>query len=185
MAYIFDPDLLQDMCRQNLDLPLQQKLEAITDALDKRCPGRIPARRRWIFKVAGGAMGMLTILYGSMSEYLIFFGSPIPAGGYSGRYWVDIYDIVLTGEMRCYTQGQFEPSIYNPGDMAYLRRGTDKGYRVKSQTWMLEYARGFIPQMLPFGALCSTVTTLDFRSMRQQFWDYGRILMKEILKGKI
>ncbi len=185
MAYIFEPDLLQEICKQHLDLPLQQKFEAISDVLEKRCPGRVPAKKRWIFNVAGGTMGMLTILYGSMSEYLIFFGSPIPAGGYSGRYWADIYDVVLAGEMRCYTQGQFEQAIYGPGDMAFLRRGTDKGYRIRSDTWMLEYARGFIPQMLPFGLLCSTITTLDFRSTRHQLWDYGRILVKELLRGKL
>lgn len=185
MAYIFDPDLLQETCRQNLELPLEEKFEAVTEALDKRCPGRIPTKRRWIFNVAGGAMGMLTVLYGSMSEYVIFYGTPIPTGGYSGRYWADVYDIVLDGEMSCYTQGQFEPAIYKPGDMAYLRKGTDKGYRFKPRTWMLEYARGFIPQMLPFRVFGSTITTLDFRCVRQQLWDYGRILMKETLKGKI
>jgi C-8 sterol isomerase len=50
---------------------------------------------------------------------------------------------------------------------------------------MLQYARGFVPQMLPFGLLCSTMTTLDFRSARHQIWDFGRILVKELLRGKL
>ena len=185
MAYIFDPKDLQEICKKNLSLPLEEKFEAITDALDKQFPGRIRLKRRWIFNVAGGSMGMLTILYGSISEYLILFGTPIGTEGYSGRYWAHVYDIMLDGEMLTYTQGQFTPAIYKPGDMAYLRRGTDKGYRVKDHAWMLEYSRGFIPQMLPFGVLGSMMSTLDFKGMRHQFWDFGGICIRELLRGKI
>jgi hypothetical protein len=185
MPYIFDPDALQEICKQNINLHLEEKLEAIVDALDKRYPRRISTRRRWVYSMAGGSMGMLTLLYASLSEYLIFFGSPIGSEGYSGRYLAHVYDVMLDGEMWCYTRGQLDRAVYKPGDMAFLRRGTDKGYRMKDRAWMLEYARGIIPAMLPFGVLASLIHTMDFKSMRLQFWDYGRMSVREILRGKI
>jgi C-8 sterol isomerase len=186
VAYIFDPDTLQDICRRSLALPLEEKFEAITDDLDKQYPNRIRRKKTWVFKMSGGSMGMLTILYASVTEYLVIFGSPIGSEGYTGRYhWSHVYDILLDGEMRCYARGQFEHAVYKPGDMAFLRKGYDKGYRMKENTWMLEYSRGLIPTMLLFGVLGSLLQTMDFKSARQQFWDFSRICIRELLRGKI
>jgi C-8 sterol isomerase len=186
VANIFDPDTLQDICRKNLGLPLEEKLEAITDDLDKQYPNRIRRKKTWVFKMCGGSLGMLTIMYASITEYLVIFGSPTGSEGYTGRYhWSHVYDILLDGEMRCYARGQFEPAVYKPGDMAFLRKGYDKGYRMKDHTWMLEYCRGLIPTMLLFGVLGSLLQTMDFKSARQQFWDFSRIAIRELLRGKI
>jgi len=186
MSYIFDPDVLHEVCRKHMELPLEEKLEAITGEIESLYPNRIRRRKRWIYNICGGSMGMLTIMYASISEYLIFFGSPIGSEGYSGRYrWSHVYDVMLDGEMWCYTRGQLERVVYKPGDMAYLKKGSDKGYRMKDHAWMLEYSRGLIPAMLPFGALGSLLHTMDFKSVRHQFWDYGRMCVRELLRGKI
>ena len=86
MAHIFDPDTLQDICRKNLALPLEEKLEVITDDLDKEYPNRIRRKKTWVFRMCGGSLGMLTILYASVTEYLVIVGSPIGSEGYTGRY---------------------------------------------------------------------------------------------------
>jgi hypothetical protein len=186
VAYIFDPDILQDICKRNLDLPLEDKFEAITDELDKRYPNRIRRKKRWIFNISGGSMGMLTIMYASLTEYLVIFGTPIGSEGYSGRYcWSHVYDIMLDGEMWCYSRGQFERAVYKAGDMAYLRKGFDKGCRMRDHAWMLEYSRGLVPTMLPFGVFGSLFHTMDFKSARHQFWDFSRICVRELLRGKI
>jgi hypothetical protein len=39
--------------------------------------------------------------------------------------------------------------------------------------------------MLTFGVLGSLMQTMDFKSARQQFWDYGRLTVGELLRGKI
>jgi len=185
MGYIFDPDVLHEIARMGVGLPHDQMFQVVAEELDKRYPGRLRKHRRWIFNVAGGAMGSLTILYASLSEYLIFFGTAIGTEGYSGRYWADVYDVMMDGEMWCYTPGQFEPVVYKPGDMSHLKWREEKGYRAMERSWMLEYSRGWIPLMLPFGVLGSLLQTLDFRSMGRQFRDYGGTCIKELLRGKI
>jgi C-8 sterol isomerase len=186
VAHIFDPDTLQDICRRSLTLPLEEKLEVITDDLDKQYPNRIRRKKTWAFKMCGGSLGMLTILYASVTEYLVVFGTPTGSEGYTGRYhWSHVYDVLLDGEMQCYARGQFEPAVYKPGDMAFLRKGYDKGYRMKGHTWVLEYSRGLIPTMLLFGVMGSLMQTMDFKSARQQFWDFGRMAVRELLRGKI
>jgi hypothetical protein len=185
VAYIFDPDTLQDICRRNLELPLEERIEAITDELDKQYPGRIRRKKRWGFSISGGAMGMMTIMYASLTEYLVMFGTPTGTEGYTGRHLAShVYDIMLDGEMWCYTRGQFERAVYKAGDMAYLKKGFDKGYRIRDHAWMLEYCRGIIPTMFPFAVLGSLMHTLDFKSTREQVWDFSRIAMRELLRGK-
>ena len=35
-------------------------------------------------------MGAYCLLYSSLSEYVLLFGTPIGSGGHSGRYWAHI-----------------------------------------------------------------------------------------------
>ena len=49
----------------------------------------------------------------------------------------------------------------------------------------LEYARGVIPLMLPFGLADVFFSTLDFVSLYRTFVIYGRHCIRELLLGKI
>ncbi len=183
MSAIFDPEKLKQICQSNLHLPLEQKLDAVIDGIDKAYPKRIRTRKRWVFSIAGSVAGQLTLLYGSLSEYLLIVGFPVGTEGYSGRFAPRIWDVMLEGEMTTYTLGQLTPTLYLPGDMAFLKSGTDKGVAMKPNTWMLEYARGFIAQAMPMGILANSLITLDFRSVRHQFIDYTKICVREMLRG--
>ena len=76
MSYIFDPNVLQDIVKKNLNLPLEERLDAIIAGIDKTYPKRICTKKKWAFTIAGGVAGQLTLLYGSLSEYLLIVGFP-------------------------------------------------------------------------------------------------------------
>lgn len=186
MGYVFDPKVLGQCAREGVGLEPEPAMDAITAALARHYPGHVDTGARdWIFNNAGGAMGQLTLLHGSLTEYLIFFGSPIGTEGHSGRYATEVYDWVFDGEMWCYLEGETSRSVYGPGDLAYLGADKVKGYRLPSHAWMLEYARGPIPTMLPFGLADTLVSTLDMKALRRTMVGYGAKVIRSLARGKI
>ena len=185
MGAIFDPERLHEISRKGVGLPHDEMFRVVGEELAKAWPGHVTTDFRWMFNNAGGAMGTLTFLHASLSEYLIFFGTPIGTEGHSGRYVTEVWDFVLSGEMWCYHPGESQRSVYKPGDAAYLGASAIKGYRIPEFCWMLEYARGPVATMLPFGLADTLVSTLDFRTLGQSLWNYGRLVVGELRRGKL
>lgn len=50
---------------------------------------------------------------------------------------------------------------------------------------LIEYARGNVPLMLPFGMADTFSSTVDFVTLFQTFYHYGRITINQLLVGKI
>ena len=183
MRTVFDPLVLHQCANAGVDLDGEAMFDAVTSALVEAYPEHIQqTERSWIFNNAGGAMGQLTLLYASINEYLIFFGSPIGTEGHSGRYRAGVWDFVMSGEMWCYLEGEVARTSYGPGDAAYLAPSKVKGYRIPDGCWMLEYARGPIPAMLPFGLADSMLSTLDLRNVGRTVWQYGQLTTRSILR---
>jgi C-8 sterol isomerase len=186
MAYVFDPTVLHECAREGVNLPIESAFDAITTALRAAYPEHVPARSRdWIFNNAGGAMGQMTLLHGSITEYLIFFGTPVGTEGHSGRYRTEVWDFVFDGEMWTYIEGETTRTVYGPGSGAYLGSNIVKGYRVPDHAWMLEYARGPIATMLPFGFADAALSVLDLAPIRRTMWSYGKLAVQGLLRGKI
>jgi hypothetical protein len=184
VSYLLDPDRLHEITREAAHLPALDAMAAIEAALHHEWPGRIHSDKAWLFNTAAGAMGQLRLLYGSLTEYLIFFGTPIGTEGHSGRYPADVYDFMIAGEMWTYHEGDLQKSVFLPGDKALLSRGRTKGYRAKDETWMLEYARGAIPLMLPTGSWDNLFSNLDLRALGALYAQYGGLVVRELLRGK-
>ncbi len=85
--------------------------------------------------------------------------------------------------MWCYTLGEFERCVYQPGEVAYLAKSAAKGYRIPDHVWMLEYARGPIALMLPFGLVDTVLSTLDYGVIAQTIWHYGRAATRELFSN--
>ena len=181
MSYVLDPAVLREVAQAHLESPLETMFEAITQDLAQRYPGKIDTGQEWFFNNAGGAMGQLTILYASLKEYLIFFGTPIGTEGHTGRYsFIEDYAFVLDGEMWYFKEGQLKREVYVAGDQIHLVKSEAKGYRIPDHAWILEYARGPIPMMLPFGLADTMSSTLDFTTLARTFRIYGRHVARNL-----
>jgi len=186
MGYLFDPDKLRDIAHQAVGMPHKQMVQTIIDKLAEAYPGHIETKQRWIFSLTAGATGVMTILHASLSEYVLIFGTPIGTEGFSGRYHFTIYDFVLAGDLWTYLLDEPGERVLNrPGDTAVLKRRQVKGWRMPEAGWVLEYARGAIPTALPLALSDVVFSAMDFPTLFETFWIYGKLTTRELLKGKI
>lgn len=183
-SYIFDPAELQDIANTGAGLPIEQRWTAIHQELLRRYPGKIAPEIHWVFNSSGNVICQLALVYASPSEYVAFFGTPIGATGFSGRYdFADVWDLMVEGKMRTYTPGQFEPTEYLAGDSAYLKKSSGKGVVYVGSTWMIDYGRGLPVTMLPFGVIAPALfNTLDYDSALQQLKDYGTLVLRGMVQ---
>jgi hypothetical protein len=186
MGYIFDPEKLHTLSKRVVGLPRQQMITQLISDLAEAYPGYIETRQKWIFNLVGGATGSLTVLHGSLSEYLIIFGTSIGTEGFSGRYRLEIHDFMLEGEMWVYTGDKpLEREVFVPGEHAILNRNQTKAYRCPDSGWMLEYARGNVPSCLPTGLGGAVFSAVDPKIVWDTVSTYGWQTIRSLLKGKI
>ncbi|KAI8146721.1 ERG2/sigma1 receptor-like protein [Fennellomyces sp. T-0311] len=186
--YIFDQEVLKRVAQENIAKhpgDTRELMANIAADLEKEYPGHIELKEEWVFNNAGGAMGSMWIIHGSLTEYVIFFGTPIGTEGHTGRFFADDYFIILEGEQWAHTAGELERHVYKPGEMHHLPRGNCQQYKIPEHAWALEYARGWIPLMLPFGFADSLFSTVDYLSIVNQVRLYGKSVISELLSGKI
>jgi len=186
MAYLFDPHVLHETSRKYLGLPHEDMVHGITAELARAYPRHIETRENWVFNLAGGCKGIMTLLHASLSEYLLIYGTPIGSGGFSGRYLMDVYDFMLSGELATYTPDSFRaPATYRAGDLAFLKRWQVKCFTLTPGSWMLEYGRGFIPASLPFALGDALFSCVDPITIGKTLWIYAKLVVKELWRGKI
>jgi C-8 sterol isomerase len=153
-----------------------------------------------MFNNAGGAMGSMLVLHCSMSEYIIIFGTAVGTEGHTGRFLAEDYFTILYGEQVgdsvgsfrvtntwqwAFPAGAIEKEVYAAGDQHFLPQGQAKQYRMPEACWALEYARGNIPSMMPFGLFDTFFSTLDFVSLYQTIKVSAAGMLTQLLRGKI
>lgn len=179
MAYVFDPQVLADIVRMHLHLPIAQQFEAVARTLQEVYGDHVHPGQPWMWSNAGGIMCAISPLHVSLNEYLLFCGTAIGSEGHSGRHRADMYDVVMSGELWTYQPGTFERHEHRPGDLAHLPRGTANGSKLRPGVWLLEYARGNVPSLFPFALADTLFSTLDLTDLRQQLGISTRLMLRE------
>jgi C-8 sterol isomerase len=182
--YVFDPQVLHEICLKHLGQPLDQMFAAITAEIAERYPGMIDDSKPWIFNNAGGVMLEMKLLHASTKEYVMIWGTPIGSEGHTGRHLAEFYDTVLDGEAWYYTEGQFDRDVYKPGDHVFVGKGQSAGMHYPDHVWMLEYARGVLPSLIPFGLADGLLSTMDFKTVGQTVAIYFSLLMQQLPKSQ-
>ena len=162
-----------------------QIIAAVINAAKLHYPKDVRSDNGWIFNNAGGAMGSMTVLHASFSEYLIIFGTAVGTEGHTGRFLADDFFTIIDGEQWAYSAEEHEKTVYRAGDQHYLPRWVAKQYKMPGKCWALEYARGNIPSMMLFGLADTFTSTLDVVTL----WDTVRVsavnMVGNALRGKI
>lgn len=164
---IFDPDIVHECAMQCLGMKKPQMFDAFAKALAAHYPRILDFKQPWIYSIAGGAMIQMKLYYASTSEYIMIWGTPIGSEGHSGRHFAGFWDTVIDGETWYYGEGQFEKTIYKPGDRIYVGPGQARAMNFTNGVWAVEYARGFIPLSTPFGVAEEIFTCFDFLTATQ------------------
>ena len=106
--------------------------------------------------------------------------------GHTGRFLAEDYFTILHGEQWAAEPGQLQRSVYGPGAQHYLPAGTAKQYRCPDGCWALEYARGNIASMLPFGVADSLFSTTDLKTLTHTVWvSLYNMAFQALVNGKI
>ena len=83
-----------------------------------------------------------------------------------------------------YARARSVQEVYGPGDQHHLPLGVATQYKMPDQCWALEYARGNILSMMPFGLADLFFSTLDPVALVQTVKVSGGYMLQNILRGK-
>ena len=172
--YKFHPDELQALVARTVEETPSTDARARVRNLENNVAEAYELdRSEWpddyVFNFAGGATTHIRAMYCALDEYLLIVGAPINVNGYSGRYPAEVHDFVFTGLMHDFEEHDFEGHDFSAGSWAFLPHGGHRVYATETPTYMLEYARGWIPGMLGFGIRHPRrAITRDRKNMKQQ-----------------
>ncbi len=179
MRYVFDPEVLAQVVRMHMDLPVEEQVEAVSATLKKIYGDHVHPGQPWMWSTAGGIMCSISPLHVSLNEYVLFCGTAIGSEGHSGRHRATIYDAVMSGELWTYQAGGLERTVHRAGELARLDPGTSNGSKLRPGAWLLEYARGNVPSLFPFALGDTLFSTLDLTDLRQQLGISNKLMLKE------
>jgi C-8 sterol isomerase len=180
--YVFDPDVVHECALHALGKPKPQMFDAFADAFAEKYPGLIDRSQPWIYSIAGGAMIQMKLYYASLTEYIMIWGTPIGSEGHSGRHFTGFWDTVIDGETWYYGEGQFERSVYKPGDRIYVGPGQARAMNFTDGVWAVEYARGILPLSMPFGLVDELISCLDWVTATQTLSLYTDLIMQNVAR---
>ena len=96
-----------------------------------------------------------------------------------GRFWANITDYVLSGEIQVWEEGSTTVKVYKAGEAFTHPWGSASAVKFTEGTWMVEYGRGFIPSTLNLPIAEIIFCTQDYYSLVLMMWVYSKALFLE------
>lgn len=176
--FVFDPGVLHEITRSVVGVAREQMAQTIAARVADQYPGHVEPPSGWIFSCAGGCLYSFSVLHASLTEYLLIFGTPVGTQGHTGRHTAAIWDFVIDGELWYFDESNpLEREVHGPGDSYHLPAGRSQGLAIPERAWVLEYARGFIPGLLPFGLADALTSALDYRTAYRTLAIYSKFYL--------
>ncbi|ESO05163.1 hypothetical protein HELRODRAFT_77677 [Helobdella robusta] len=124
---------------------------------------------QFVFFNAGGWLGAIYMMHASLTEFVLVYGTTMDTSGHSGRYWVNRTDIILSGEMLEWKEGEVKSKVHKPGSVVKYAWGEASAVTYKANMWKLSYGRGFIPSALPYVTSSYIFGNHDYLSLYNMF----------------
>jgi C-8 sterol isomerase len=162
--YAFEPDSLHEIALRHVDkAPQEIATDLEADFCDAFGP-LIQTDMPWLIQPAGFAMYHVKFLFAAMNEYVALMGIPIPSTGHSGRGRVTYWDTVLSGSMEGFVPGMHFAFPTKTGNRTVTQPLEPNAFVVRDHVFFLEYARGPLLTIEPFGLANHIFSTLDFKT---------------------
>ena len=154
---------------------IEQAFQKVASELQERYRGHIlpPKYREWVMLKNSGMTLSIAVLHASITEYIALTGSALDTQGYLGRHWLNTTLIVLSGSVKYWEEGSIEAIEYHPGDSFTFYSGTTGCLAWEANTWIIEYARGFLPLSLPVVVSDQLFTSFDVLGILKVFRAFG------------
>lgn len=178
--YLFDPDVVHECAMKSLGQTKPKMFEVFGEAMEEKYPQVLDHHQPWILSIAGGSVIQMKLFYASTTEYIMIWGTPIGAGGHSGRHMAGFWDTIIDGEAWYAAEGEFEKRVYKSGDQVYVGPGQARVMDFRDGVWAVEYARGFIPYSMPFGTLSALVDYSDWVTVAQTLSVYADLTVQSM-----
>jgi C-8 sterol isomerase len=166
-SYTFDPEELRDVALRHVGKPVSEIVSGLERDLKAEYGDLIHLDMPWVVNPAGFAMYQVKMIFARANEYIGIMGVPIASTGHTGRHPVTYYDTILSGGSRKVAAGEFEPRTISAGDFLVTRPWEAFTFSVPDHILFLEYCRGPLPILMPFGLANYLFGTLDFKSAFQ------------------
>ena len=165
MAYLFDPDLIDEIGQRHIGKSSKRMFEGIGADLKAKYGENIHLDQPLFFNSAGGIMYQIKLFAMTPREYIMICGTSIGSSGHSGRHPVAFWDTIISGEARYMHQDEIDRRSYPTGSRVFVDRWQAATIHFPDHCWMLEYARGALIGLLPFGLANTLFNTLDLKSV--------------------
>ena len=180
MGFLFDPDVVDEIGQRHLGKDPDAMVADIGADLKAKYGDHIHLDMPLFFNSAGGIMYQIKLFAMAPREYIMICGTSIGSSGHSGRHPVAFWDTILSGGARYMHEDVLARRTYPTGSRVFVDRWQAATIDFPDHCWMLEYARGELFALLPFGMANTFFNTLDFKSAFRTMRIYGTLTLRHL-----